>query len=102
MIFFASAHDIHEPLDKRELFRLMHIGERFRAQGYPSSTSSCSSTRGLSCRVTGNAYPVDMVARVMFPIVEMMAEKGFLDGTRRSATAQDIASMTDAANSGSA
>ena len=101
-LFLATARDIHKPLDQREVFRLMHVDERFRAQGYPACTSTCSDTIGLCRRVTGNAYPVDMVARALYPIVDMLAEKGFLDGTRRSATAQDLARMANTANSCSA
>ena len=73
-LFLLSTNDQDEPPEKREFHRYLHFGERFGLQGMSWELLAENVPPELSVKATGNAFPPQLLAAAIAPMIALIAK----------------------------
>ena len=77
-LFLLRVSELHLEDGSKTLFRFLHPLERFAAQGLDHAAAAAYLPHHLLVKAAGNAYPPNILAPYLCPIIHAIAEWGGL------------------------
>ena len=88
-VFVMSIDDLDLPVAERRFHRRLRAADRFALQGYGMGQALGARSENVMKSMTGNAYPLPMVAQVALPVLELLSSRGW-PYIRNCLRAQDL------------